>query len=451
MSGIPTFESAEAYLLGTIDETTSRRTSYKLDRMRAFLRELGDPHVAYPTIHVGGTSGKGSTSTMIASALQAAGHRIGLHTKPHLRLMTERARIGGIAVSPQRFAELLDEMMPAIERVAAAHGRPTYYETLLALAFVYFERERVDAAVIEVGLGGRLDGTNLLDPVVTVITSIGYDHTEVLGDTLEAIAREKAGIARSGVPFVVASAIPPVAMRTLEACAADVKARLVRVSDAVAIEPASPTGSGCAQAFVAVTARRSYAVNLPVHGLFQIANAATAIAALEMLGDGLRPGVDAVERGFASVEIPGRMETFAAHSPTVVFDIAHNAEKAESLAASLRNTFPQCRIHYVVAIGDSKDASRILAALAALPSDFTFTSFDVAGRTAIEPRRLEEIAQTLGHSGRAIADPIEAFEAARRDAGGVADVVVVTGSTFIVATLREWWLERIAGGERSIR
>ncbi|MGA8533103.1 MAG: Mur ligase family protein, partial [Candidatus Tumulicola sp.] len=200
MIGVPTFERAEAYLLGTIDETTSRRTSYKLDRMRAFLHELGDPHRAYPTIHVGGTSGKGSTCTMIASVLQACGKRTGLHTKPHLQIVTERARIDGVAVDPARFAALLDDMMPAIERTAARYGRPTYYETLLALAFVHFALECVDVAVIEVGLGGRLDGTNLLRPEVTAITSIGYDHTEILGETLESIAREKAGIARPGVP-----------------------------------------------------------------------------------------------------------------------------------------------------------------------------------------------------------------------------------------------------------
>ncbi|MBV8373632.1 MAG: bifunctional folylpolyglutamate synthase/dihydrofolate synthase, partial [Candidatus Eremiobacteraeota bacterium] len=183
---IATFAQAHDYLLGTIDETVSRRTSYKLDRMRAFLRVLGDPHRAYPTIHVGGTSGKGSTCTMIAAVLHAYGKRTGLHTKPHLQSMTERARIDGVPVAPARFAELLDGMLPAIERITAEYGRPTYYETLLALAFVHFATEAVEVAVIEVGLGGRLDGTNVMQPLVTAITSIGYDHTEILGDTLEA-------------------------------------------------------------------------------------------------------------------------------------------------------------------------------------------------------------------------------------------------------------------------
>lgn len=445
MNDVSTFALAQAYLLGTIDETVSRRTSYKLDRMRAFLHELGDPHRAYPTIHVGGTSGKGSTSTMIARVLQAAGKRTGLHTKPHLHSMTERARIDGVSVAPQRFARLLDGMRPAIERVTAEYGRPTYYETLLALAFVHFAAERVDAAVIEVGLGGRLDGTNLLRPAVTAITSIGYDHTEVLGDTLEAIAAEKAGIARAGVPFVVGD-VGPAAMRTLEDCAARVGAPLVRVRDVVAVEPAALEPEW-AQAFVAVTSRGRYAVNLPVHGLFQVANTATAIAVLERLGEPLRPDIDAVERGLARVEIPGRMEVFSA-DPPVVFDIAHNAEKAGYLAASLRNEFAGRRFRYVIAIGESKDARQILATLAAPPASFTFTSFDAAGRTAIAPQRLCALAESLGGVARPIADPVEALVATLREAARD-DVVVVTGSTFVVAELREWWLARTSIGERS--
>lgn len=432
MTEPPTFDDAQRYLLGTIDETVSRRTEYKLDRMRAFVRELGDPHLAYPTIHVGGTSGKGSTSTMIAAVLQAAGRRTGLHTKPHLHSMTERARVDGVAISPERFAHVLGSMMPAIERVARAFGRPTYYETLLALAFVYFAQERVDAAVIEVGLGGRLDGTNVLAPVASAITSIGYDHTDVLGGTLEAIAREKGGIARAGVPFVVAS-VPPAALETLLQCARAAGALPIRVADAVTIASA-PARTPYPQAFTAVTASARYDVQLPVHGLFQVTNAATAITVLERLPAALRPEVQSLERGLARVAIPGRME-YVAGSPACVLDIAHNEEKAQHLTASLRSEFPGRRVHYVVAIGESKDARQILATLATLPGTFTFTAFDVVGRHAFDPQRLLAMAESLGIAGRVLADPREAFAAARR-AAAPADLVVVTGSTFVVADLR---------------
>jgi dihydrofolate synthase/folylpolyglutamate synthase len=417
MKRIPSYAEAQAYLLGTIDETVSRRTSYKLDRMRVFLRELGDPHRAYPTIHVGGTSGKGSTCTMIAGALQEAGKRTGLHTKPHLHAMTERARIDGAPIGPERFAALLDAMMPAIERTVVQCGRPTYYETLLGLAFKYFADERADVAVIEVGLGGRLDGTNVIDPVVAAITSIGYDHTDVLGTTLEAIAFEKAGIAKPGVPLVLAS-VPPTARAVVERYAGEVGAPIVYVSDA---------------------ARRSAAqLSLQVIGIFQRENAATAMTVLEQLGGELRPSRDEVARAFGEVALPGRMELFSGH-PSVVFDIAHNIEKAASLVASLRETFPARRIHYVVAIGESKDARRILEILAGLPSTFTFTSFAATGRRAIRPQRLATIAQSFGGWGRAISDPVEALTVARRLAAAD-DVVVVTGSTFVVAGLREWYV-----------
>lgn len=445
MNGILPFDRAQAYLLSTIDETTSRKTSYKLDRMRAFLEELGDPHLAYPTIHVGGTSGKGSTSTMIAGVLQAAGRRTGLHTKPHLRDATERARIDGIAIAPERFAALLDEMMPAIDRVALRYGRPTYYETLLALAFAHFAAERVDVAVVEVGLGGRLDGTNVVRPVATAITSVGYDHTEVLGDTLAAIAREKGGIAKPGVPFVVAP-VSVEAAAVLEQAARDAEAPLVRVAEAVRVESATSALAGVPQRFTAATARAAYRVELPVRGTFQISNAATAIALLEVLPETLRPDRRSVERGLARVAIPGRMELFEG-DPPVIFDIAHNAEKAAGLAASLK-AFGDRTAHYVIAIGESKDASRILSILGERPSTFTFTSFTAAGRRAIPPHELAVAAQSLGRPVRVVDDAIEALRAAcaasERD-----DLVVVTGSTFVVATTREWRLAESAAGERS--
>jgi dihydrofolate synthase/folylpolyglutamate synthase len=414
---ITSYAQAQEYLLDTIDEVVSRRTSYKLDRMRALLRELGDPHRAYRTVHVGGTSGKSSTSMMIAAALQAAGKRTGLHTKPHLHAMTERARIDGAPIERERFAALLDAMMPAIERTAAQFGRPTYYETLLALAFVYFADERVDVAVIEVGLGGRLDGTNVVLPMVAAITSVGYDHTDVLGSTIEAIAFEKAGIAKPGVPLVLA-VVPATARAVIERYATEVGAPLVYVSEA---------------------ARRAAAeLRLRTLGGFQRANAATAIAVLERIDDDLRPTRAETARALEELDIPGRMERFSAH-PDVVFDVAHNVEKAEALVAALRESFPGRRIHYVVAIGESKDARRILEVLAELPSTFTFTSFAASGRRAIRPQRLATIAESFRSWGRAIGDPIEALTVARRTAT-VDDVVVVTGSTFLVADVREWFV-----------
>ncbi|GAC1419920.1 MAG: Mur ligase family protein [Candidatus Velthaea sp.] len=434
-----TFAQAQAYLLGTINETASRRIPNRLDRMRALLAALGDPQDRYPTVHVGGTSGKGSTATMIAAALRASGKKTGLHTKPHLTSVTERARIDGLAIDPEHFADVLGEMMPAIETVAREHGRPSYYETLLAIAFVHFAREAVDIGVIEVGVGGTLDGTNVLTPLVSVITNVGLDHTEILGDTLAAIAYDKVGIAKPGVPLV-SDAANAEARSVIEEGCAHVGAPFVSVRDTATIE--EHRGERYGQSFAVTTPEGRYELSLPILGDFQQRNAATSIRALEALPPEMRPSREAIERGFALLQIPGRMEFFPSH-PAVIFDIAHNPDKAQHLADALRSTFPDRRFAFVIAVAESKDAGQIIAPFVGLPGTFTFTSFDTAGRTSIRPQRLASIAGDLGIWGRAIADPVDAFSIARRN-GDAQDIIVITGSTFVVATLRDWWLAHVA-------
>ncbi len=432
------YQGASAYLIGTINETVSRRIPYRLERMRAFMRELGDPQDRYPTIHVGGTSGKGSTATMIAAALSAAGKRCGLHTKPHLASMTERARIDGTAISEECFAETLTEMLPALARVSSEFGKPSYYETLLALTFLHFAKANVDVAVIEVGLGGLLDGTNVITPQVSIITNVGLDHTDVLGSTVEEIAADKVGIAKVGVPLV--SAVCGNARPVIEAGAASAGAPFFSVQDLVAIHPVS--GQRYGQEFTAQSPSATYQIRLPVLGKFQQVNAATAILALEQLPQALRPRLGDIERGLGQVVLPGRMEFFPSH-PSIVFDVAHNADKVSQLVDSLRETFKGRRFSFVVAIAQSKDARGILSALATLPASFVFTSFEVPGRAAVKPQRLASIAEDLGIWGRAVSDPIEALGIARRNADA-SDVVVITGSTFVVADLRGWWLDNVS-------
>ncbi len=432
------FAGAQAYLVGTINETVSRRMPYRLERMRAFMNELGDPQNKYPTIHIGGTSGKGSTSTIVAAIMKAAGKRVGLHTKPHLKSMTERSLIGGIAISEERFASILDSMMPAIERTAAIAGRPTYYETLLAIAFVYFAEENVDIAVIEVGLGGRLDGTNVITPLVAAITSIGFDHMDVLGETLEDIALEKSGIAKPGVPLV-AFIEDEGARRVVLEAAARVDAPVIDAAEAAKVEDVHLSRDG--QAFAVITPRARYDISTPMLGEFQRRNTATAIAIVETLPPPFAASVEQVESALASLTVPGRMEYYPGH-PGVLFDIAHNAEKAQHLVRSLQEQFPDRRFTFVVAIGESKDASEILRQFATLPAKFIFTSFEIAGRTPTKPQRLATIAESLGSWGRVVQHPIEAMEIARRTSAAD-EIIVVTGSTFIVAEIREWWLATI--------
>jgi dihydrofolate synthase/folylpolyglutamate synthase len=403
--------------------------------MRALLEHLGNPQNDYPSIHVGGTSGKGSTATMLAAVMKTVGERTGLHTKPHLNSVTERTRIDGVPIAEAAFGELLGDMMPAIDATTAEHGRPSYYETLLALTLLHFSRENVDIAVVEVGIGGTLDGTNLVASIVSVITNVGLDHQDVLGDTIEEIAADKAGIARPGVPLV--SDASGVARRIIEERCRREGTPFFSVTESASIDrlPSEPYG----QRFTVTTQQNRYELSLPILGAFQQRNAATAIVALERLPDPFRPSASAVAAGLSRLHIPGRMEVFPSH-PSVVFDVAHNPDKSASLADALAQTFADRRLTFVIAIGVTKNAREILRPLFALPANFIFTTFDADGFTAERPDKLANIAASAGVSARAIVDPIEALSIARRQADA-SGVIVVTGSTFVAGTLREWWLE----------
>ncbi len=429
------YPQAEAYLLGTIDESTSRHEPYRLDRIRTFLRALGDPQNCYPTIHIGGTSGKGSTSTMVAAMLRTAGKRTGLHTKPHLHSMTERAVVDGDAIGEERFAELLEEMMPVIERCASDGVRPSYYETLLALAFLHFARERVDIAVIEVGIGGSLDGTNVIVPLVSAITTVGYDHTEILGDTLELIAADKAGIAKPGVPLIcgVLDAGP---REVIAARCAVAGAPFVPVWESTSIEARDGTR------FAVRTPETTYEIAMPLLGAFQRHNAAIALRIVEVLPASLRPSREEAQAGLASATLAGRMEYFAG-PPAVVFDVAHNPEKAGRLVDALREQFPDARFAFVVGIGDSKNASAIVRALAPVATRFAFSRFEAPGRHATEPEALAAMARDLGRPARTFDDPMAAFAATCNDAPE--EIIVVTGSTLMVASVRPRLKQHVAG------
>jgi dihydrofolate synthase / folylpolyglutamate synthase len=440
-----TFQAAQSYLVQLVNEMASRRMPNRLDRMEAFLEVLGNPERRYPTIHVAGTSGKGSTSTMTATVLQAAGKRTGLHTKPHLSSVTERARVDGVSIPPQAFGDLMGEIQIAVGRMGYDYGPPTYYETLLALAFLWFARSQVDVAVIEAGIGGTLDGTNVLTPRVSIITNVGLDHTQILGETVAEIARNKAGIAKPGVPLVSATRDAQ-ARRVIEHACADVGAPFISVADTVRIETGENPPGG--QSFTVVTPLDRYDLSIPILGDFQQENAATAIRALEQLDATLRPSREAIEAGFTRLQIPGRMEFFPSH-PSVVFDIAHNPDKAQHVADALARSFPDHRFAFVMAIGESQDAVEVIRPFVALPGSlFTFTSFsEAAGRNPIPPQRLAVLAESIGARGPAISDPLAGFLIARRNAEPD-DIIVITGSTFVVAELREWFLTNSTSTQR---
>ena len=432
------FQTAIRILDRSIGETASARFPGRLDRMRTLLRSVGNPEQKFKSIHVGGTAGKGSTATMCAAILTAAGFKIGLHTKPHLHSVTERARIFGVPISESRFGEIFDQLAAVIESMRSGEwGVPSYFELLVALSFMYFAEEKVDAAVVEVGVGGTLDGTNLIMPRVSVLTNVGTDHRDVLGDTIEQIAKDKAGIIKDGVPVVTAAEQPEV-LDIITRAASTHHAPLTILGRDVIVR-SQVADVAYAQTVEVQTRRDRYAFSLPLIGEFQAVNAATAIAAVEEVSDVLPATPANVEAGLHDIALPGRTEYYPSH-PALLFDVAHNVEKASALRAALERHFPARRFVFVVAISQEKDAGGMLAAWRGLPAQFIFTTFDVTHRKSRYSRALVNAAESAGLPSRGVDDPVEALALARRIAGAD-DLVVVTGSTFLVGTLRRWFLD----------
>ncbi|MBS0663183.1 MAG: bifunctional folylpolyglutamate synthase/dihydrofolate synthase [Verrucomicrobia bacterium] len=306
--------AVESYLLSL----KRRGVRLGLGRMERWVAALGHPESAVPCIHVAGTNGKGSVAAMLAAMLRAAGRRVGLYTSPHLVRLGERVQVDGVMLTDEELAAAVRELAPvaaALVSPSDLDGHPTYFEFMTGLAFRHFARARCDLAVIETGVGGRLDATNVVRPEVSVITSLGMDHAELLGDTLELIAAEKAGIIKAGRP-VVLGRLPDAAMAVMRRVAAERGARVWTVAEEF--------GSDLS---------RYPVTNLA--GDHQRWNAATATLAARLLPSARRPDAAAIERGLQAVVWPGRWQTVALADRTLVLDAAHNAEGATVLEAGL--------------------------------------------------------------------------------------------------------------------
>ncbi len=319
-----------------------------LERTGELLAGVDDPHRRFRALHIAGTNGKGSVSALCESALRAAhpGRRVGLYTSPHLVSFTERIRINGRPVDAALFARAEARLRPAIERTGA-----TFFEATTALAFLCFAEAGVDLAVVEVGLGGRLDSTNVITPLATAVTNVARDHVEYLGDSLEGIGREKAGIFKPGVPAVIGEGEPGI-VEVLRQRAAEVGAPLV-VLDAVArIEDVEVSLDGTR---FRLDSERwgSHEMRIPLVGAHQARNAALAAELLGVLPDDVRPSWEAIEAGFAAVRWPGRMQVVRQRGGTWIFDVAHNPAGVAALVDAL----------------DGLDLPRPLVLVAAILSD----------------------------------------------------------------------------------
>lgn len=429
-------------LLDELSVPTKLGTKPGLERVRALLAALGDPHLGLPVAHVGGTSGKGSTATLLAGILRAAGYRVGLHTKPHLQEVEERFVVDGHPIPAAELVELLEEAAPAAREV-----RPSWHELTTAVMLRYFRREAVDLAVVEVGLGGTYDSTNVVEPLVSVLTNVGLDHTEVLGNTVEEIARDKVGIVKPGCAVVTGARQPAVLEIVRQRCA-EVGAPLARLGQEIRYAVLASSGDGSTFDLEA-PGHRYASLRLALVGRHQVENAALAVAAaLALEGRGFAVPEDAIRQALATVRVPGRVEVLR-RQPTLVLDGAHNPDKMAAFASALRDHFSWSRLIGVVALKRGHDHEATLAALAPMLDAVYLTRFEAAtdfGRgTSQSLDALAGAWASLGARAAPVldADPLRSVEAALAQAGP-RDLVCVTGSLYLVGQIRRWWAERDA-------
>jgi len=439
------------YLYSFVDFSMTRAFRYSADqfdlgRMFALMDSLGNPQCEYAVIHVAGTKGKGSTSSMIASAVHAGGYQVGFYSSPHLQDYNERIQLNGKCISPAQMVALVNEIKPHVAKIE----RLTTFEITTALAFLYFARQNVDLAVVEVGLGGRLDATNVVEPMVSVITSLSYDHTAFLGNTLTEIAREKAGIIKPHQPVVV-SPQKDEARRVIKAVAHERNSPLTQLGEDILFSPIEHSLKG--QSFIIWTSEQQPLMNIylespeksewqptrleiPLLGQHQVENAAVAYAALQVAkSKGLRIDDDQIQRGFKQTFWPGRFEVLST-TPILIVDSAHNRDSALKLRLALEEYLAGKPVVLLFGASEDKDVEGMFTEL--LPRVDHVICTESWHPRAMKADKLVEYAHHFGRPAQAYLPVENAFNQAVQAAGKDA-AIVVAGSLFIAAAVRECW------------
>jgi len=432
---IQSYAEAVDYLYSFVNWEVARQMRYTpdvmtLDRPRRVLAALGNPQQRYPTVHITGTKGKGSVGAMTAAAAQASGLRVGLYSSPHLQDFRERFRINMELIGEGDLVRLVNRLKPALDDGPADI---TWFEVATALAFLYFAEQQVDLAVIEVGLGGRLDATNVITPVVSVITSLSYDHTYLLGDSIASIAREKAGIIKPGVP-VVSAPQPTEGLAVIEEVAAEQGAPLTLIGRDWQYAHLSSALDG-----TRLIAGRAGEPLLPYRTALvcehQALNATVALAALDHVRQaGVGVTEVGIHTGLAAVDWPGRLEVVPGR-PALVLDAAHNGESARRLRVALDELFPQRPRVLLFGASADKDIAGMFASL--LPGTDVLIAAQAVHARALRPDEIAAAARAQAFAGTVeeIADTRAALARAQ-ELAGPGGVVCVTGSLFVVGEVR---------------
>ncbi len=439
-----TYEQALAFWYGRIDY--ERRTplpgDLKLDRMRRLLHGLGNPHERLNIVHIAGTKGKGSTAAMLEAVLRQAGYRTGLFTSPHLSDVSERIRINGEPISPAEIVACIEQARPVVQQMEQrGQGSPTFFEVGTALGILHFWRRRVEWAVVEVGLGGRFDSTNVCFPVLSIITSISYDHMQQLGHELWMIAREKAGIIKPGRPVVstaMAAEARPVLIRTAEERGSRLMLLERDFHCRYEWQRPDPTAEAIPWVQVTTAARTWPPLRLGLLGRHQGINAAGVVAAVEELRRVGWPISDAaVQRGLAEVRWPARLETLQTH-PRLILDCAHNVASIEALIDTLNESFPRLGQRILVfAASSDKDVVGMLRVLAGQFDHYLLTRYGNNPR-AVPPEKLATWLHSVVPGPIEVSTYDDALTAVRaaQQLATPNDLICVTGSVFLAGEVR---------------
>lgn len=437
-SRITSYPEAIDWVFGLInfERKPGRSRDFRLDRTRQLLAAVGDPHKRVPAVHIAGTKGKGSTASMVAAMLSQAGLVTGLFTSPHITRFEERLTVDAEEATEAEMLALVQELQAGVAKCDGL--MPTYFEAAMVLAWCFYRMRKVDIAVLEVGLGGRLDATNVCCPEVCAITSISLDHTSLLGDSLDKIAAEKAGIIKRGVPVVSGVTNEP-ARSVIRERAADRGSQLYEVGDAITLHYRPPVpGAHAGTASVTTHSRTRTDIKLPLPGQHQAHNCAIAIAVIDVLCErGWRIPPDAVESGLVRMSLPARVEVMGS-DPVVVVDAAHNEASIAALVETLDEISVARPRVAIFATTRQKDVAGMLGHILRRFDQVVLTEY-VNNPRAVPVAELQETAHEIGCGNRTIhvaEEPHAAWSLATRIYDAPA-MVCVTGSFFIAAELRE--------------